>query len=358
MSKIQIRPANESDNASIQALLALPIKGMISLSFERAPDYFSGAQFQTDESEVLICFDELTDRLAAVVQIGYRLVYWEGVWKKIRYLCDLRVHPDYEKGRSLALILYTMKRKFIKTSSYGFLYVFSDNARFLGLILKRLATNKHWLHAKKLCAIQSFMIGIPKTNRSNFPPNIVDKISQEQWDKFESKIQYKNLSSPLPKKLSDHQGLWLYKVNDKLEIEGCLQVINLSDKKQTRIHAYHPMLGFFRPILNLYSKYFGGIQLPKAGQKMEYVHVHHLHLLQNNRDDLALLLRGIQMHHSLKSFAYFLIGFDAKDPLLKALQDFKSKRIIDGEIWWMYPLGMEEDVLHSDQITQIEVARI
>lgn len=358
MSKINIRKAELQDNAAIRALMALPIHGMISVRFERNPDYFLGAAYQTDTSEVMVCEEPGSKRITAVVQIGFRKVYWKGAWKDFRYLCDLRVHPDYEKGRSLALILRTMNEIFMETNSYGFLYVFSDNSSFLDLILKRLSSNKIWLHAKKLTTIQSFMISIAAKSKEIVDPSIVQHVTKDQWNTFTRSIIIQDLSSPVPDYQATEQDLWLFKLDEHKEIVACLEAIDLSAMKQTIMHAYHPLIRFFRPLLNIFSKIAGGINLPSAGQKMDYVNVHHMFSTDNSTSSLLSLLEALRFHLNLKKYKYFLVGFDQNDPMANEMHQFRSKRVIDGEIWWMYPLGSDEDKLIQDGPVRVEVARI
>ena len=93
-----MRPARPEDSAALEALFrATPMVGAITLGLERGPDFFDGAAVQCEEPEVYIVREG-----AACWASGTRRVFVNGRPARVRYLSDMRIHPDHQGGLVLA----------------------------------------------------------------------------------------------------------------------------------------------------------------------------------------------------------------------------------------------------------------
>ena len=106
-----IRPSTPDDNAAILDLVArTPQQGLLQLNFERDPDFYMGAFVSCEEPDVWVAeHSSVPGRVVAVINIGARTVYVNGMPQRMRYGHDLRIEPEHRGGMLLHRIFRRLK---------------------------------------------------------------------------------------------------------------------------------------------------------------------------------------------------------------------------------------------------------
>ena len=103
MSRYTFALASTADDAQLRARMAQDhMEGAIAVSFRREPSYFEGCRVQGDVTQVVKCVDNQTGGLAGLGSRSTALAYVDGAERRIGYLSDLRVAPEYRRGMLLA----------------------------------------------------------------------------------------------------------------------------------------------------------------------------------------------------------------------------------------------------------------
>lgn len=103
MSRYTFALATPADDAKLRARMAMDrMEGTIAVSFRREPSYFGGCCVQGDTTQVVKCVDNDTGALAGLGSRSTALAYVDGEPRRIGYLSDLRVAPEYRRGMLLA----------------------------------------------------------------------------------------------------------------------------------------------------------------------------------------------------------------------------------------------------------------
>ncbi|HLF19309.1 MAG TPA: GNAT family N-acetyltransferase [Bacteroidota bacterium] len=94
---ISIRLATESDNQGLIALARKsPMKGLLTLYIDRAPDFFSLNRLQGDPWRVYVAQD--AEQVVGSISIAYRDVFAWGTTTRIAYLSDMKILPSYRSS--------------------------------------------------------------------------------------------------------------------------------------------------------------------------------------------------------------------------------------------------------------------
>ena len=145
---IKILPYHEAYEAGIKALFAIPVSGDLVLSLEREDNYFKGALIQTEVPKVFLCVDN--EQVVGVFNVGERRSIVDGLVVYVPYFCDLRIHPNYQKGTILLRIIKFVNEVCTDLDNMPALtIVFSDNYRMIDMINRRSkfdGSNIEYLH--------------------------------------------------------------------------------------------------------------------------------------------------------------------------------------------------------------------
>jgi len=167
MSKnFKLLTATPAYNEAICKLFALPMKGMISLSKERTPDFFAGAKIQNNYPESYIYINEQNNELAVAFSIGRREAYVEGEFTKLQYLSDLRIHPKY-RGGSVGYIALNEIFGSGKLDVFSQTAVLSDNVAMLKGIekLNRFCKKRNLAYYNFIGKIVTCILPLPRKTK-------------------------------------------------------------------------------------------------------------------------------------------------------------------------------------------------
>lgn len=105
---LRIRKAIEQDNEGLIALTRLtPMKGLISIRIDRKPDFFRLLQQRGDNNIVFIAENEAA-KIVGSFAATRQLFDIGGQTTPVYYLCDLKIHPQYQSSTLAFRLVHCM----------------------------------------------------------------------------------------------------------------------------------------------------------------------------------------------------------------------------------------------------------
>ncbi len=360
MKSIEIIPYHPTHESGIKALCRIPVSGNISLSLEREPSYYAGACIQTEEPEIYVCVRLADGLVCGVFNIGFRRLFYQGKIVKVRYLCDLRIHPDYQKSTLFyRMIKFVNQFELAANGLPAQTVVFADNLGMVQMINSRAKKNMDsqipfYHHAGTLI---TNMLTLKR--RIKTPKNIIVRAAtsldllamQEFWEAEGAKVDYfpfydfNELDKPYSKGLNLSDFYLAFKEG---ELVGICGTWNQKDIKQTRVAHYSALYRLIKPVYNLYAGISGKPSLPKPRSIVNYLGLHSILVKYRDPEVFAALLSTITEEVRDGNFEYLLFAFDANDPLQKMVNKLPNKRQIIGN-YYLVNNGekLSEDLLNS-----------
>lgn len=335
---MEIIPYTDSLEEGIKLLCKIPVSGTISLALEREPLYFRGSQVQCEKPEVFVAYEALKNKVWAVYNVGKRRLWINGNIEWVRYLSDLRIHPD-KHGSSL---LYRISRHFEKISE-GDLWpaqtiVFSDNHRMLRMIRKRAQMRKSaslpYYHfagtlITHLCPFN--LKNPPKTNAQIRKATLSDVADMQIFaDTQNSKINYAPYLDFFQLNSAHHHGLNIddfFLAIENGRIIGICGIWDQNHFKQTRIVSYHPVLSMIRLFYNLLRKIGSGTPLPKSGSILKYLNLHSIIVENRNPEIFRQLIYSMVSVFKNQKYDYWMCSLSENDPLTEVFNAIHSRNI-------------------------------
>ncbi len=371
MKKYTPIPATSEYNKEICELFALPMRGMISLSKERSPDFFSGAGIQNSSPETYIYKDPENGELCAVYSIGKREVYINGEQQKIQYLSDLRIPPKYRGGVLSPLIwddILTSEQlgKLVQTA------ILTDNANMIRSVEKinALGKEKGLPYYHFIGKIVTCILSLPRRQKT-FQSSGDYEIRYAKEKDIPAMQEFFNKEAP-KRQFYPHYEFSELKTNayySDLAIENYILVLkndviigmsgvwNQDNIWRTKIVAYDKKIAILRPFVNLYNYLKGGIHLPKAGSKLRNIYLHTTLIQDDNAAVFESILKYMLDTLPREKYDQLILGLSEFAPCVKALDAFKNKRIMGGNYYLIskYPDLVEQ---FQGKNFYMEVARI
>ena len=342
MSKYTIHLATADDNAELCALFALPMKGNISLSFSRSPDYFTGSCVQNEITEVYICRNVNNGSACAIFSVGKRRVFRNGNIIFTPYFADLRIDEKARDGRLLLYISKFLNERNIPGDDEAQTIIFSDNSVMLSLIEKQsVRKNSMSMHYYNFTGnyisyiLPSQRIGSTAPHLTIRQATIADIPDMQRFLEQEGPkkdfFPYYNFAELTAGNSYYHQltvnNFYIVLLNDK--IYAMAGIWDQSAFKRTLVGNYSGILKTLRPLINIVSKITGGINLPAPGNPFSYVYLHCILITNNNTAVFKQLVDHILSN--MPSDSCLLVGLDAADDLCEPLNKYKHTRKIAGK---------------------------
>lgn len=335
--RYNIRCAEPEDSVALLELFNnTPQEGSIRLNFERKPNFFHATGVVTSDSEVWLMEDTQENRLVGSFSIGKRDVYVNGKKRSTRYGSDLRIHPSYAGGRTLFRLF--KKYKELMQDEWMQTVILDENKASIDTVSSGRLTLPTYHNVGQFI---THMVALNKSHpaprkpvRRATPDDI--EIIQNFYDthaknkEFYPHYDFSRIGSNdayyRDLKISDY-----FLQFEKNELVGVAATWNQKAFKQTRFLSYHGSMKVLRHINNISSKFFGGMNLPRAGQLANYINVHSV-LIKDNQPTVFknIILRILAEYRPNKNknithnFDAIIVGFEKRDPLHSALKNIKS----------------------------------
>ncbi len=327
MAGLILRRAVAADHLAIEELFrATPMGSRIKICFERDPDYFAGTRVQANEPNVWGAFEE-NGRAVGLLSAGSRRV-WLGGEKPMRYLSDLRIHPDFQGSSLLARGFRLLRREVFQPGEWAQTLVLEDNLRALDLLTSQRAGLPEYRPAGRYVSwlLPSQRIDARSSLRVR-PATSADL--GEMQPLLDASSKRRSFAEIL--KLTDlGEASWRdLALTDFLVAErhgtlvGILGLWDQSGFQRLRVKGYSPALATLRPFWNAWSRLHGDVSLPRAGKVLP---LRKATAIACHNDDPAILRALLAMALAGNDGRTLLLGLSAKDPLTTALHGLTARK--------------------------------
>jgi hypothetical protein len=324
--------ATEDDDAVIRRLLREnPMGGEITLSFEREPDYFCGAQIAGAEDQTILGFER--GRLFGMGRCSFRERYLNGKIRRVGYLSDLRLDSSAQGRFDLLRRGYRFFHELDRANFADFYFtsVTADNFRSLRFLERGLPGMPVY---EPLGDFVTLLIAVPgnarRLTRLKAGRGTIAATSEEHVSALaeflNSHARQHNLSSVWDERklfslerhglpLADFQLL----MNDG-KIVACGALWDQRRFRQIVIRGYSRRLGFVRPWLNLFAGVFRAPRLPPVGLTLAHGFLSPLAVSPDDKQALLALVELSLSKAATRGLDYLTLGFAANDPRLETVR--------------------------------------
>ena len=330
--------AGKQDDAEIRRLLREnPMRGQISVSMEREPNYFADANIPGEVKQTIVARNN--EQLAAVgaCTIRHRFVNGKPAW--VGYLGGLRLDAGYEGRFDILRRGYDFFRE-LQTSNpadFYFTSIAADNERarnFLERGIRGMPTYEF---------IGEFVTLLIPTRRSARVKTCVDSHTDVrpgfsgQSDRFFQFLNEANAAfqfSPCwtAQELSTLKTLGLSESDfcfhsKEGKIAGCAALWDQRIFKQTVARGYTRTVAFARPVLNAASPITGQPRLPAIGAVLSNAFASHLATRKGDEHLMARLIADLAVTAHKRGIELLTLGFAANDLRLESVcRQFRCRK--------------------------------
>lgn len=351
MAGLIFREALPADHAALERLFReTSMAGVIRIGSDRSPDFFAGSRLQAEEICVWGVFTD-GGRAVGAFSMGKRRIWLDQRQVPMRYLSDLRIHPDWRNGTMLAKGFRTMREHIFEKSEWAQTLVLEKNPAALEFLRSRRAGLPEYREAGRY---RNWLLPAQKTPPPLHPVRraragdlpamqlLLDDFSRRR--SFSPVIDLRNLGDAYLNGLA---------VEDFLVAEGAGEIIGMmalwdqSLFQRLRVDGYPPGMAAARPLWNLGARLVGGIPLPSPGNPLPIIKASTIACCG---DDPAILRSLLAFTFPLIAGKMLLVGLSEKDALTAALDGLKGREFVglhflvgwEGEPpGWREPFGFD-----------------
>lgn len=327
MAGLILRQAVEADHLAIEELFrATPMGSRIRMVFERDPDYFAGARVQAEEPCVWGAFDD-DGRAAGLLSAGSRSVWLNGE-RPMRYLSDLRIHPDWQGSSLLARGFHLLRREVFQPGEWAQTLVLEDNPAALDLLTSRRGGLPEYRPAGRYVSWLLPSQRVHATSEIRVRPAITADLGEMQTvldratrrRSFSQSLTLTDLGKPSWRDLALSDFLVAKKHG---ALVGIIGLWDQSGFQRLRVKGYSPALTTLRPFWNAWSRFHGGVPLPRAGDP---VPLRKATAIACHDDDPSILRALLASALAGNERRTLLLGLSAEDPLTAALHGLMARK--------------------------------
>jgi len=321
--------ASPSDEPELRQLLREnPIPGRISVSFEREPDYYLGAQVEGPFHQVIVARDPTNHKIFGMGTRSIRDLYLNGVAQPVGYLSQFRVDSRHRAMRKTFLqafqTLYELHQD-QRTPIY-FTSIIADNLMAHRLFSKRWSGMPRFQPYARLHTLAIYTRKARRTLQT--PPgltlirgdsgrtgDILDCLRRNNARcQLAPEWTAETLFNPIhtPNLQPEHFTLAL----EGEAVVGCLALWDQMHFKQTIVRGYSPGLDRWRKFINLITRLGNWPILPTPDTPFRFCFASHLAVDGDNPQVFACLLRSVYNQVASRGYDYFMLGMSEANPLL------------------------------------------
>ena len=305
----------------------MPLRGPVTLAFEREPDFYHALEVEGDHVDVAAVHDG--GRVVGFATQSLAMRYVNGSPDLVSYLGMARVEPRL-RGRQVSPQAFRMFRElqlslgvhhifasvvatrsgrhaFPQTPTDG-IPGFRPMADFCTLVFPVNARQTQALpDGIRLACEDDLGQIVACLNRNNQPLQF-----SEVWS--EANLQCRRRTRGLA--IGD------FLVATKAgRVKGCVALWDQRAFKQTRIIDYSGLLGMARPFVNVFCGPLGKPKMPARGQLFEQVFISHLAVDEDERELTLKLLHGLRIEAARRGgISNLALGMQAADPRLETVR--------------------------------------
>jgi len=311
--------ATAVDEAAIRRLLREnPTRGTISLSFEREPDYFRGAQLGGAVEQTIVAYDG--EQLVCLGRCTSRPGWINGQRHRIAYLSELRLDAPARGRVSILRRGYAFFRELHAgaPASFYFTSIAADNLPARRLLERGLpGLPRYSFLTEFVTLVIPARMGGPGAEANSAPA------TGEELAAF---LNADGKSRQLATAWDDAHLIALAAHGLRREdftvirAEGrIVAAAALWDQRPFRqvvIRGYGPILSRTRPVLNLLARVCGRPVLPEVNSVIAQAFVSPLAVAPGHESALPRLLGALRHTAARRGLSFLTLGFAAADPQL------------------------------------------
>lgn len=346
--RVILSPAGRDDDPEIRALLreaALP--GSVHLSFEREPDSFAAGRIEGDRHVILVARERESGRLAAVAARSSRVRFVNGRPARVAYLGGLRIAGGSGRSRELLDEGFALCRRIEDADPVEFCLasVVADHAS----ARRRLERGgRGWPVFTALDELVTMAIpvrGLARRRPAGVEivsgleagvPAVLDLLTRYNqghqvapcWTAADFDAR-----SPIP-------GLCLDRVFvARRDGEGvaCAALWDQRAVRQVVVRGYPPLVARWRAAINALGRLTGLPRLPPPGSRLDFAHVSHVAVADDDREVAAALLAAAGSAARRAGLEYLTLGLSTRNPLsgiVRRTCRHRSYRSVLYAGWW------------------------
>lgn len=323
MAGLIFRQAVHADHVALEELIrATSMGSRIRLGFERDPDYFTGCRVQADDPCVHAAFEEC-GRAIGLFSAGERDV-WLGKPTRMRYLSDMRVHPDYQGSSVFARGFRRLRSEVFHAGEWAQTLVLEGNHRALELLTSGRAGLPIYHPAGRYVSTLLPPQRISATREIHV--RLATPADLPEMQALLKDASYRRSFSPLPLLENLGNPCWQdlatadFRVAEtRGSLVGMMGLWDQSRFQRIRIDGYSPLIEMSRPIWNAFSS----VRLPRPGAIVPLLKATAIAC----RDDDPAILRALLSAALAESASrLILLGMSVKDPLAAGLAGLASRK--------------------------------
>ncbi len=323
MAGLTFRPAVESDHEALEDLFAAtPMGSHIRIGFERDPDYFAGARVQSEDLCVRAFFEN-SGRAVGMFSAGSRRVWVDGEIS-MRYLSDLRIHPDWQGSSLLARGFRLIRREVFRPGEWAQTLVLEDNLRALELLTSRRGGLPEYrpagryvswlLPSQRIDCDSGIRVRRATTADLGEMQALLDDAARRRW--FAALVDLAESGGASWRGLGIEDFLV---AEQRGRIAGMMGLWDQSGFQRLRIHGYSRAVAALRPVWNM----LGGVPLPEAGQTVPLCKAS---AIACEDDDPGILRALLATALAETGGRLLLAGCSVEDPLAAAFRGLKGRK--------------------------------
>lgn len=361
-----IRPAEPADGDAILGLVErTPQPGAVTLNFERRPDFFIGAHVTCERPDVWVAerSNSRGDSVKAVVNVGWRRVFLDGVVRHLRYAHDLRIAPDAQ-GSTLLHRLFRQLRRGLEPGEWMQTVILDDNRTSV----ETVGSGRAGLPVYYPCGeIETSLLYTRRkgytlpSDTSVRPAERADLADMQAFLHREGAAKQFFPAYDLQELVQGADYYTGLRIEDYIivrvagEIVGVLGTWNQKGFKQTRLVRYAPGMGLLRHVYNAHSRLRGGMHLPAAGGTLSYLALHSIAVRDNDPEIFRLLLDFCVSHFSEQHDA-LVCGLFRNDPLCRVPGRYRRQLLHSRHFLVSYDGDPREQL--DARVPYVDVARL
>lgn len=318
MARLIERRAEAGDDAALcQLMRECPMGERVRITLRRDGGYFQGAAVQGETPFVYAAFDD-QGRAMGVFSAGSRHVWINGEQRAVRYLSDLRIHPDV-RGKRWLLKGYTKVSELLG-DGFAQTLILSDNREVDQLLTSgRIGLPRYHPAGEYLSLIFGHAGYVSSSSYSIRRAMEADLPSMQMlYDAYAFRRQFAPvLDFSEVGKSAYFGGLSLKDfclVLRRGELVAMAALWDQSSFKQLVVEHYSLALRILRPAL----KCFTGVNLPPRGQVLRTRAFATMAFVEDDPDALTELVGFARSQ--LSKGENLMIGLDARDPNIPRLK--------------------------------------
>lgn len=334
MSKIIFQLAEESDDSAIRRILrSTPMDGNIRLSFQREPSYFHTTKVEGKFSQILIARNTGNNDIVGLGSRSIRPIYINGEVWDAGYLSSLRINKSY-RGTTLLASGYKFLRD-LHQDKKALIYLTTiqeDNKRAIKTLTSKRAGLPTYHDIGSYCTTAVNLFRKKKGITGDFKitrgakehiEGIMECIHrngvEKQFYPYYSKEDYFSGNS----RLRDFRVEDFYLAISKNKVIGVLAKWDQSHFKQNVVTGYNGRMKLIYPFYNLCARFGCFSPLPAPNSQLKSFYISFIAIESNDIEIFRALLREVYNSHVGTSYSYFLVGLHSRDPLLRALEEYR-----------------------------------